>query len=107
MTDFSDAAHRSRVLSAADELAAMLDTLPAIEGSDWAASHRRYREAVTVLSRELTTRQDNPARISEGYSDVYISLLGFRASGASGFAAACRNWIAQVRKKADAWKAHQ
>lgn len=94
-------ANRDRVLAAAANLEAMIDALPRIEGPDWDASHRKYREAEDALAAELTSRSDARASIRRNFDGISISMLGFRASSTSGLGGACRNWIRQVRQKAN------
>ncbi|WP_010137349.1 hypothetical protein [Oceanicola sp. S124] len=102
MKDFADQSHRQLVLSAADELEAMVAGLTPFNLDDYEASRRRQREELRELKHALETRRDAPAKISEGITGVFFSMLGFRASSTSGLPSAIRNWIVQVRQKAGA-----
>lgn len=104
MTDFSDNTHRQLVLSAATELEAMIDGITPFDLNDYDASRARQREELLSLKKALESRRDAPAAISEGVTGVFFSMHGFRASSTSGLPGAISNWIAQVRKKAEAWR---
>lgn len=88
-------ADRRQILAAAAELESRLAALPAYSWERQA----EYRAAVADLIGELRTRPEAQASIRERWDGAVIKMLGLRASSASGFAAAARNWIAQARQK--------
>lgn len=92
--------HRPDLLDLANRLNARLDEMPAYEGVDWAEAHERRRRDVAELKQSLEAYL--PCFIIVHGDGVIFKMGGLRATSTSGLVGACRNWIAQAQRKAEA-----
>ncbi len=91
------------VFSAASWLEEHLADIPDIDIRDLERSRTRHHAACNRLIDKLEMRENLHARVSEKPAQGWaLTMLGLRATSTSGFTGACRNWIAQARRKAQA-----
>lgn len=99
-------ADKAQTLAAADTLEHELATLPGIDVND-RTSHETRRPALSRLEQRLRSEglpksKGKPTTCVSDWKGARFALFGFRATSTSGLDGAIRNWIAQVRAKADA-----
>jgi hypothetical protein len=84
----------AEVLTTCDQLEVLLRALP--------PPYPDRQEYFAALHTVQAFIWEKAGQVGAGGDGSSVRLHGFRATGSAGLAAACRNWITQVRAKARA-----
>ncbi|MBP1806492.1 hypothetical protein [Rubellimicrobium aerolatum] len=82
------------VLACVEDLETRLQGWPSF-GEDPDGYVRREDDLAQILETRPTWR----ATVRRRWDGASISMIGLRATSTMGFAQACRNWVAQARRK--------
>ena len=93
------------ILKCADDLERLVDALPAVDHANWDTSRQKRFDAINALITHLNNHPKWRVTAADDWRGARVSMFGIRATCTAGFEGACRNWIAQARRKMETQKA--